>query len=82
MTTVALRALADIARDRATREGLIVQLEHARARVLEAEQRHEDAVVSLAGEIADVEQLEAGIIERRASLSELALARGALLAPQ
>lgn len=58
MTTDALRGLSDLARDRATREGLEAQLLVARQRLADTQQRAAAAVDALAGELADVERLE------------------------
>ncbi len=58
MTTDALRGLADLARDRTTREGLEAQLVVARQRLADAQQRAGAAVDALAGELADVDRLE------------------------
>lgn len=58
MTTPALQALSDLARDRATRDGLEAQLVQARQRLDEATARYEASVEHLASELEDVAKLE------------------------
>ncbi|KRF36828.1 hypothetical protein [Nocardioides sp. Soil805] len=58
MSTDALRGLADLARDRTTRQGLEAQLAVARQRLADTQQRAAAAVDTLAGELADVDRLE------------------------
>lgn len=53
-----LRQLADCARDRVTRDGLVAQIEVARRQASESAHRCADANAALAGELADVEKLE------------------------
>lgn len=58
MTSPALQALSDLARDRTARDGLEAQLAQARQRLEEAERRAADAVAKLASELEDVARLE------------------------